>query len=192
MYTLKTERLILRPFEIGDVAFLDHLHSDVDVTRYTSGKTRSHAENVTYIMSMLELYMRDIGHLLVVRKSDGQPIGRCGLYTFYGINDGVQDWYYFPGPQSVKKSGEIFELIELGYSFARDHWGHGYATEAATAVRDYAFDQLNYERLSSLVIKENTPSIRVAQKMGAAVSINCMLNERPAINLIQQRSSKAL
>lgn len=189
MYTLETERLILRPFEKDDVAFLDYLHSDAEVTRYTSGRTRSHAENIAYIITMLELYTRDIGHLLVVRKSDNVPVGRCGLFTFYGVNDGEQDWYYFNGPKSVRKKGEIFELIELGYTFAREHWGQGYATEAATAVRDYAFEQLGYERLSSLVIKENTPSIRVAQKMGANKTVDCMVDERPALNLIQQKQS---
>jgi|TARA_R110002096_G_scaffold436056_1_gene666483 RimJ/RimL family protein N-acetyltransferase len=189
MYTLETERLILRPFDKDDIAFLDYLHSDAEVTRYTSGRTRSHAENVAYIITMLDLYTRDIGHLLVLRKSDNMPVGRCGLFTFYGINDGERDWYYFTGPQSVRKPGEIFELIELGYSFARDYWGQGYATEAATVVRDYAFEHLGYESLSSLVIKENTASIRVAQKMGADKAINCMLNERPALNLIQKKTS---
>ena len=189
MYSIETERLILRPFNKDDVAFLDYLHSDAEVTRYTSGRTRSHAENVAYIINLFELYTRDIGHLLVLRKSGNEPVGRCGLYTFYGVNDGEKDWYYFPNPENVRKEGEIFELIELGYSFARDNWGKGYATEAATAVRDYAFSHLEYERLSSLVIKENIGSIRVAEKMGANQSVACMVDERPAVNLIQQRQS---
>lgn len=183
MYSLETERLILRPLVDSDVSFLDYLHSDLDVMRYTIGRTRSHAENIAYIRLMRDLYLRNIGHLLVIRKEDSTPIGRCGLFTFYGVNDGKMDWFYIGTPEAVKKEGDIFELIELGYSFAKPFWGKGYATEAAIAFKNYAFDTLAYEKLSSLVIKENEASIKVAQKLGASELIDCMLEDKPSIEL---------
>ena len=88
MYSIVTDRLILRPFIAGDVHFLDYLHSDMDVERYTRGHTRSHNKNISYIYKMLELYGRNLGHLMFIRKSDNQPIGRCGYSFIYGVNDG--------------------------------------------------------------------------------------------------------
>jgi len=55
---------------------------------------------------------------------------------------------------------------ELGYDFRSDHWNRGYATEAATAVRDYAFDVLELPRLISLIRRGNAASRRVAEKLG--------------------------
>ena len=55
--------------------------------------------------------------------------------------------------------------IEIGYRLARAHWGRGLATEAARAVRDYAFDTLRLPRLIALIDPANTASIRVAEKL---------------------------
>ena len=55
---------------------------------------------------------------------------------------------------------------ELGYDFRSDFWNRGYATEAACAVRDYAFDVLSLPRLISLIRVGNLPSKRVAEKVG--------------------------
>jgi len=56
--------------------------------------------------------------------------------------------------------------VELGYDFRSDYWNQGYATEAARAVRDYAFQKLQLPRLISLVRQSNHPSGRVAEKIG--------------------------
>jgi RimJ/RimL family protein N-acetyltransferase len=57
-------------------------------------------------------------------------------------------------------------VAELGYDFWSDYWNQGYATEAAQAVRDYAFVQLELPRLISLIRLGNLPSRRVAEKIG--------------------------
>ncbi len=56
--------------------------------------------------------------------------------------------------------------IELAWALAREHWGQGYAPEAASTVRDWAFITLRLPRLVSVIIPENRPSIRVAEKIG--------------------------
>ncbi len=58
---------------------------------------------------------------------------------------------------------------ELGYVFTETAAGRGYATEAAIAVRDYAFDTLNWTTLASFIAPENTRSIALATRMGAAL-----------------------
>ena len=64
----------------------------------------------------------------------------------------------------MEVSGE--RVVELGYDFRSDCWNRGYATEAACAVRDFAFDILCLPRLVSLIQPGNPASERVAQKVG--------------------------
>lgn len=78
-------------------------------------------------------------------KSEGLLIGDCGL-------------------ELMELAGE--EVAELGYDFRSDYWNQGYATEAACAVRDYAFDTLGLLRLVSLIRSGNPASERVAEKVG--------------------------
>ena len=58
-------------------------------------------------------------------------------------------------------------VVELGWVLAKEHWGRGYATEAALAARDHAFKTLKLPRLISLIMKGNDRSIRVAERIGA-------------------------
>ncbi|HSJ87148.1 MAG TPA: GNAT family N-acetyltransferase, partial [Anaerolineales bacterium] len=82
----------------------------------------------------------------VIERSSSGLIGYCGLFHFPDVN------------------GQ--EEIELGYRLKRAAWGQGYATQAARAVRDFAFHALNIKRLIALIDPENVSSIRVAEKIG--------------------------
>ena len=57
-------------------------------------------------------------------------------------------------------------VAELGYDFRSDHWNQGYATEAASTVRDFAFRELDLPKLISLIRVGNEASRRVAEKVG--------------------------
>jgi ribosomal-protein-alanine N-acetyltransferase len=57
---------------------------------------------------------------------------------------------------------------EVGYVLGREYWGRGYATEAATAMRDHALGSLGLRRLIALVDHGNEASKRVAAKLGMA------------------------
>lgn len=85
------------------------------------------------------------GLFAVCLKGSDRLIGNCGL-------------------ELMEMSGE--QVAELGYDFRRDCWNRGYATEAACAVRDFAFDTLGLPRLVSLIQPGNPASERVAQKAG--------------------------
>ena len=80
-----------------------------------------------------------------MRKSDGKLIGHAGLVP--QNVDGKEEW-------------------EIGYWIAKEHWLQGYATEAAVALRDYAFDKLARERLVSLIHPDNKGSLKVAANCG--------------------------
>jgi RimJ/RimL family protein N-acetyltransferase len=58
------------------------------------------------------------------------------------------------------------EDIEVGYHFAFDAWGHGYATEAARATLEYGFTEIRLERVVAAVALQNTRSLRVMDKLG--------------------------
>ena len=87
------------------------------------------------------------GKFLVEQKSDGAAIGRVGA-NYYD----VVTW---------ERSAD--GIPELGWALAREHWGHGYASEAALAVRDW----LQGPRVISLIASGNTRSQGVAKRLGA-------------------------
>lgn len=61
---------------------------------------------------------------------------------------------------------KVSGTVKLGYDLRSDYWNQGLATEAATAVRDYAFETLRLPRLVSLIRQGNIASRRVAEKIG--------------------------
>jgi RimJ/RimL family protein N-acetyltransferase len=56
--------------------------------------------------------------------------------------------------------------VELGYTLARDRWGRGYATEAASACLTVALRHLDVPRIVAVVDAENEASLRVAERIG--------------------------
>lgn len=55
---------------------------------------------------------------------------------------------------------------EVGFAFAREHHGHGYATEAAAAMLRLGFDELDLHRITAVCIEQNEASARVLQRLG--------------------------
>jgi RimJ/RimL family protein N-acetyltransferase len=68
----------------------------------------------------------------------------------------------------------IFEQ-ELGYTFDRNYWGQGFASEAAARVFEYASSTMPVRRIVSVVHPDNTPSIKIAKRCGAQQESNVML-----------------
>jgi len=145
---LETERLILRRFTDDDVDAVFAVIGDPLTMKYYPQKfTRDDA--LRWVTKSQERYRTDgFGLFAVVLKSSGEVIGNCGIMR-----------------QEVE--GEF--LLEVGYHFRREYWGHGYATEAARACRDYAFDRLGAAKVVSLILTENAPSRRVAERNGMQV-----------------------
>ena len=110
-----------------------------------------------------------LGHLAVLRKEDGAPIGRCGLTDLavesaaaeHGIRRG---WF---GRAQAPADGALTFECELGYTFDPAFWGQGFATEAVRCVRDYARDVLRLTYAISIIHPQNARSQRVAERCGA-------------------------
>ena len=147
MFLIQTERLMLRHFHILDEDAMARLFGDVEVMKYGDGvQTKEWVRD--WLRTCLERYHRawGFGPYAVVERLTWEVIGYCGLFHFPDVNGQPE--------------------VELGYRLARTAWGKGYATEAALAVRDYAFTTLGLKRLIAIIDPSNTASIRVAQKLG--------------------------
>ena len=148
MIVLETPRLLLRHFTRDDVDAMFAIIGDrVTMQYYPAAFTRKDAEN--WIERNIRRYA-DLGYGLyaIALKSSGEFVGDCGL-----------------AQQDVE--GE--PMMEVGYHLHRDHWGHGYATEAARACMDYGFRQWQPDKIISLIRPENLPSRRVAERNGMQV-----------------------
>ena len=104
----------------------------------------------------------------MVGRADGSFLGRTGLLV----------WDRETWTQSTMRDATDPE-IELGWTFLRQHWGHGYATEAALAARAWAQDEIGVQRLISLINPLNSRSVRVAERLGATVSETVTMRGEP-------------
>ena len=154
---IDTGRLELRPLVFADHKALNVLFSDEQVMKSSINGIMSSEEVMVWITAQIEEHKNNngISILAVNNKSIAQVIGYCGLSLFPNI-DGATE-------------------IEIGYRLIREYWGFGYATEAATAVRDYAFIELKLTRLVALIEPINQRSIGVAKKIGMSYEKDVML-----------------
>jgi RimJ/RimL family protein N-acetyltransferase len=154
---LETERLRLRLPEARDLDGLAPVYTDPEVVRFTTGFTRPLSDVPGRIAAMRSHWERfGVGLFALERKEDGQVLGRVGFL--------VWDADFAGHGLDGEVSGE--RETELGWTLARGHWGHGYATEAALAARDWALEEVRPPRFVSLIHPENVRSQRVAEKLG--------------------------
>jgi RimJ/RimL family protein N-acetyltransferase len=167
---LETERLTLRYLTPDDVDSILAVIGDPETMKFYPQKfTRGDA--VRWVTKSQERYRRDgYGLLAVVLKSNGEVIGTCGLM--------LQD--IEGGP-----------VLEVGYHLRRDCWGHGYATEAARACMAYAFSKLGAEKVVSLILPDNLPSRRVAERNGMTVERHVTFHDLPHLMYAMRREDYA-
>ncbi|MET3985638.1 GNAT family N-acetyltransferase [Streptomyces sp. PvR034] len=139
---ITTERLRLRPLTEADTDWWVSLHADDEVNRFVGGYEREQA--AARLEAIRDQWTRR-GHGLcaVELLSTGEAIGRSGL-----------NWW------------EQFDETEIGWTFARAHWGRGYATEAARAVLAWGFGTLGLQRITAMIHHGNTASTAVARRLG--------------------------
>jgi RimJ/RimL family protein N-acetyltransferase len=155
---LETERLVLRRPEPRDRDAYAEIFGDAEVMRFIgTGRTLAPEDVPSSILRMLGHWDRHgLGLFSVVRKEDDRLVGRTGYLLW--------DPTRWVSAMHEELDGEL--ELEIGWTFARAFWNQGYATEAALACRDHAFDALGKDRIVSLIAPENIASIRVAQKIG--------------------------
>jgi RimJ/RimL family protein N-acetyltransferase len=141
---LRTPRLLLRTFRRDDLPSYAALNADPEVARYLGGPlTRQDSDDIAAWAQ--ECYAREgLGLLAVERREDGAFLGMCGLHHQESYPDDV----------------------EVAWRLAREHWGQGYATEAATGWLDHGFGALHLPRVISITERPNLRSLAVMRRLG--------------------------
>ncbi len=166
---LETERLVLRKPRLDDVDSVLEFVSDPEVMQWLGGPAGDRAAAMATIERWLTGWERnDIGHFAVER--DGHVIGRAGFLVWDEAMWQVSSY-----------AGAAKPVTELGWAIARAHWGHGYATEAARALRTWAYDDAGIEHLISLISPRNDRSMRVAEKLTATPGKTVKIDGDPIV-----------
>ena len=145
MIKIETDRLILRPFTIDDIIPAYELNLDPEVTRYTGDGG---------VVSFEEMERR-------IKEDVIGDYKKRGFGRFAVDDKETQEFIGFAGLKYLDDMSEV----DLGYRFKKSYWGKGIATEAGMACVDFAFSQLNLNKIIALVLPDNKASIRVLHKL---------------------------
>jgi [ribosomal protein S5]-alanine N-acetyltransferase len=150
---LESERLLFRPHEPADLDAFCAMEMDPDVRRYVGGypRSRENAENKFPCGQLQEVSGR-LGVWATVLKSNGQYIGRCGLY-----------------PHINSAGAMVAGEATLSFYIARANWGQGLASEAALTFVEFGWKQLQLSRIVATVQVGNAASVRILEKLGFAL-----------------------
>ena len=142
---LATQRLLLREIMPADIVVLQAIFGDETCMRYYPAVKTLEETTAWFQKLAFDSYaLHGFGLWAVIDRQSGALIGDCGI-TLQRTSSGLEP--------------------EIGYHFLHDVWGRGFATEAASACRDYAFHALGFSRVVSIVAADNIGSQRVAAKV---------------------------
>lgn len=145
---LETPRLLLREMTEDDLPQLRTILQDEQTMTAYEGAF-DEAMTRDWLQRMLDRYHEDgFGLWAVELRETNRMIGQCGLTRQHILDD---------------------DVLEVGYLFNRMYWHRGYATEAAEACRDYAFEHLGVERVWAQVRDTNIASMNVAIRLGMTI-----------------------
>lgn len=141
---ITTARLCLSQFSLDDLDELAAIWADPEVMQYVTGQPRSRQVSHDRLQRLIDHQNQHGFSIWAVRdKVDHTLIGYCGL-------------------QYLDNTPEV----EVGYGFAKQHWGQGLATESAIASVKYGFETLKMARIVAIARPDNAGSRRVIEKIG--------------------------
>ena len=141
--TLQAGRLTLRPMRDGDFPAYAALMASTRAT-FMGGPYDTRAAWGLFCHDVACWALYGHGALMVDRRDTSETVGQVGL-----------------------NAGPLFPETELGWTLYDGHEGQGFATEAAAALRDWAFDSLPLASLVSYIHPNNAASHAVARRLGA-------------------------
>jgi ribosomal-protein-alanine N-acetyltransferase len=148
---LESDRLLIRPFQMGDVQAMYELNSNPIVQKYTGDtliKTVEQAKDILQNVILKDYKKHGYGRLAVIYKPDNKLIG------FTGIK-------YLP-----ETGGES----DLGYRFLPEYWGKGIATESSKISLKLGFKKLKLNKIIGFTEIGNSASTNVLQKIGFKIT----------------------
>jgi RimJ/RimL family protein N-acetyltransferase len=145
MTVLETNRLIMRPLTGDDFDDYATMLSDPQVADGLAENAGTSPEDAWRSLTLFigHREIRGYSHWALVEKATGRFVGRAGPWQPHG----------FPG-------------LGIGWCLAREHWGKGYATEAARASLDYCLTELRAREVISIILPGNLRSVLVAERIG--------------------------
>ena len=144
---IATDRLVLREFVPDDWPAVLAYQRDPRYLRFYPWTYRTETDVQDFVQMFVDQQAeqpRRKFQLAITLPDDERLIGNCGIRR-----KPEQDWE-----------------ADIGYELAPEHWGRGYATEAALAVVSFGFRELELHRISSWCIADNSASARVLEKVG--------------------------
>jgi ribosomal-protein-alanine N-acetyltransferase len=144
---ITTPRLILRPWRDDDIAPFATLNSDPRVMEhFPAVRTRAETEEqVTRIREHFE----------------------CHGFGYWALEAaGVAPFIGFVGLKWTQFEARFTPCVDIGWRLAFEHWGRGYATEAARAALEFGFDKLRLKEIVSFTVPANFRSRRVMERLG--------------------------
>jgi RimJ/RimL family protein N-acetyltransferase len=141
---LATPRLLLRAFTSADFEWIHPIASDPSVTRFTDWGPNTVRDTHEFLREATTEGAGPDGYMWAVTLLDGTGIGSASLHH----------------------SSAHHQRASFGYMLNPNQWGHGYATEVATAVLDFALDTLTLHRVEATCHPDNKASGRVLEKAG--------------------------
>ncbi len=148
---LETNRLYLRRFikDDAEMAFKNWMH-DEEVARYVAWPRHQTVETTYKVVANWERAYQSLTtyQWAIVLKENQEVIGSISLFNFSSF------WF--------KKEVNC----ELGYSLSRMYWNQGFATEAAQAIVEFAFEVIGVTKVKARYDVRNEASGRVMQKIG--------------------------
>lgn len=154
MTTLETARLILRPWKEADFEPFAAMSADPRVMETLMGPLpREQSDNLA---TRLKSHFEEHGFGLWAMELPGI----ASFIGFTGLQYVNFDAPFVPAPPA--------RMVEIGWRLAHEHWGKGYASEAARASLDYAFGPLNLDEIVSFTAVTNERSRRVMSRLNMA------------------------
>ena len=144
----ETERLILRNWRAADRAdYLATCNTEA-VTAHLNGPATE--EDIDAAFARIAASQREQGFSFwaIERKADGALLGYCGLRICDDLDRPVHG------------------NVEIGWRLCEDAWGQGYAQEVARATLDWAWANLDVDRVVSFTVPANEPSWRLMERLG--------------------------
>jgi RimJ/RimL family protein N-acetyltransferase len=144
--SFETQRLLVRPRQLGDLNACLAMDRDPAVVRYIDVPWRTPQQHREFVLDrMTRAYPAGLGYWSVVLKL--VPAAFVGWVLLIP--------YDAAGPET-----------EIGWRFLRSAWGNGFATEASLPVLHHGFAEVRLERVVADIHPDNTNSLRVAEKLG--------------------------
>ena len=158
--TFETERLLIRTTSEADAGFIFELMTSPKWLANIGNRgihTVVEAEMYIRQKMLVQLERLGFGNYTIIRKTDGAKLGTCGLHDREGLNG-----------------------IDIGYAFLERYQRQGYAFEAASRMKQAAFDDFLFTELYAITTHTNLPSQRLLEKLGMQYETTVQLANDPA------------